>query len=585
MICRITLFFIFVFSSLSLAENTEFLPVEQAFPYQWEMVADGAQVHFSVQPGYYLYKSRFKVSAEDGVALKPVEFSIPGDLKNDKYFGEVVVFSQPVTIKIPYHGAGQLKVKYQGCAQQGLCYLPQTIRLDLPSLPALDEAASVPQSSSWWEKVEGLAQDTAGLSVLLGSVSRPQALMIFFLLGLGLSLTPCVLPMVPILSSIIGGQAHISGRKGFALSVSYVLGMASSYALTGIVVTTLAKGINIQSAMQQPWLLSCFAVVFVLLALAMFGFYELQLPAALQQRLNSQSGKLGGGKLMSVYLMGAVSALVVSPCVSAPLAGALLYVSTTQDWMFGGVTLFVMALGMGIPLIVIGVSGGKLLPKSGSWMVVVKQLFGVLLLAVAVMLLSRFVAGWVSMLLWALLAIGSGIHFGGLDSAKPGWERTRKLVAFMSLFYGLVLFIGMLTGSEDPLQPLNVRTESRDNRPATLPFATVRSVSVLNQQLAEARVHNKRVMIDLYADWCVSCKVIEKEVFGDPSVQSQFSDWNMIKFDVTEGTPEQLAWLSERDVFGPPALFFFDSQGRELDKKRILGAIGLEQFQSMTVHM
>ena len=241
----------------------------------------------------------------------------------------------------------------------------------------------------------------------------------------------------------------MTGRKGLILSSSYVLGMATSYAMTGILVTTLAKGVNLQAAMQQPWLLSLFAIVFVSLALAMFGFYELQLPSSVQNKLNTRSDKLGGGRVVSVFGMGAVSALVVSPCVSAPLAGALLYVSTTQDWVFGGITLFIMALGMGIPLILIGVSGGKFLPKSGVWMIAVKQLFGVVLLAVAIVLVSRFVPEWLTMLLWAMLTIGTGVHFGALEAAQPGWARMRKLAAFMSLFYGLVLFVGFLTGRVD----------------------------------------------------------------------------------------------------------------------------------------
>ncbi|QGM36207.1 Thiol:disulfide interchange protein DsbD precursor (plasmid) [Vibrio sp. THAF191d] len=566
-------------SAFTFAQDPDFLPVEEAFPYQWSVSEQGVQIHFATQPEYYLYKGRFKFSADSGVELTDPQFSSPGKQKQDKYFGEVVVFDKPVTVLVPYGGEGQLKVRYQGCSEKGLCYLPQTIKLDLPANTLNDSSSSI------WDKVGGLAEDTAGLSELLGSASKTQALLIFFLLGLGLSLTPCVLPMVPILSSIIGGDAKMTGRKGLVLSTSYVLGMSSSYALTGILVTTLAKGVNLQAAMQQPWLLSIFAVVFVLLALAMFGFYELQLPASIQQKLNASSDKLGGGKVASVFVMGAVSALVVSPCVSAPLAGALLYVSTTQDWVLGGVTLFVMALGMGVPLILIGMSGGKLLPKSGPWMIAVKQLFGVLLLAVAIVLLSRFIPDWLTMLLWAVLAIGGGIHFGALDSAQPGWARTRKLAAFMSLFYGLILFVGMLTGSNDPLKPLNVAQTTSDQPVAVLPFEKVSSVEVLDQQLALAKQQGKPVLIDLYADWCVSCKVIENEVFGHESVQKQFADWNTIKFDVTESTPEQMAWLAERNVFGPPAVFFFDTKGAEIAQQRIVGATGLEHFQSVMTQL
>lgn len=565
--------FILLFSFTSYAEQEEFLPVEQAFPYQWSITEEGVQIHFAVHPGYYLYQSRFKLSSQGEIQVEVPRYSWEGKTKTDQYFGEVTVFDKPITLEIPYRGEGVVKVKYQGCADKGLCYLPQTIALNLPNKSGTE------QESSLWQDLSLLSEDTNGVSSFLDKATKSQALLVFFLLGLGLSFTPCVLPMVPILSSIIGGDAQMTGRKGLVLSTSYVLGMASSYALTGILVTTVAKGVNLQAAMQQPWLLSLFAVVFVMLALAMFGFYELQLPASLQQRLNSGSDKLGGGRVVSVFGMGAISALVVSPCVSAPLAGALLYVSTTQDWVFGGATLFIMALGMGVPLILIGVSGGKLLPKSGPWMVAVKQLFGVLLLAVAIVLLSRFIPSWSTMLLWAILAVGTGVHFGALESAQPGWPRTRKLAAFMSLFYGLVLFVGYLSGSDDPLNPLVPLGKASASSEKSEMFTKVASIDALEAELLTAQQVDKPVLIDLYADWCVSCKVIEKEVFRNEQVEQQLANWHLVKLDVTDSTPEQMAWLSKRNVFGPPAIFFYDSKGKELDEHRIAGAVSLEKFQ------
>ena len=368
----------------------------------------------------------------------------------------------------------------------------------------------------------------------------------------------------------------MTGKKGTALSSSYVLGMATSYAMTGILVTTLAKGVNLQAAMQQPWLLSSFAAVFVLLALAMFGFYELQLPAALQQKLNSGSDKLGGGKIASVFAMGAISALVVSPCVSAPLAGALLYVSTTQDWMFGGATLFVMALGMGVPLIAIGASGGRLLLRSGAWMVSVKQVFGVLLLAVAIVLLSRFVAPSIIMILWALLAIGTGVHFGALEAAQPGWARTRKFSALLPLSYGLILFVGFFLGNTDPLNPLENRESVQSI--AITPFEKTDSVIQLEQQLKAAASSDQKVLVDLYADWCVSCKVIETNVFNDQQVSQKLKEWKTIKLDVTESSPEQMAWLNDKNVFGPPAIFFYSPTSGEIEPARVMGDIDKEGF-------
>ncbi|MDC5850062.1 protein-disulfide reductase DsbD [Vibrio europaeus] len=569
---RFLLAFVLLFSFSIAADDDTFLPVEQVFPYQWSVSDSGLQLHFAVHPDYYLYKSRFKFTSSDGVTLLAPEFSWDGKSKKDKYFGEVTVFDKPVTISLPYQGAGEVKVRYQGCANKGLCYLPQTFEVVLPNR-IQDSATSV------WQRLTNLADDTKGLSSFLDSASRMQALLVFFLLGLGLSLTPCVLPMVPILSSIIGGDSQMTGRKGLLLSSSYVLGMATSYALTGILVTTVAKGINLQAAMQQPWLLSLFAGVFVLLALAMFGFFELQLPSALQNKLNTRSDKLGGGRVLSVFVMGAISALVVSPCVSAPLAGALLYVSTTQDWVFGGITLFVMALGMGIPLILIGVSGGKLLPKSGPWMIAVKQLFGVLLLGVAIVLLSRFIPAWVTILIWSMLAIGAGIHFGALDAAEAGWARTRKFAAFLSLFYGLVLFVGYLLGNEDPLNPLEHASNTSSQFDFKTAFNKVNTIEQLNLALASAKSNKQPVVVDLYADWCVSCKVIEKEIFNDSNVREKLKSWSSIKLDVTDSTPEQMAWLAERDVFGPPAIFFYSPEGVELESHRIAGGVDLEKFQ------
>lgn len=569
---------ILLFSSFLHAQDSEFLPVEEAFPVTWEATGQGAVIRFDTHPGYYLYQSRFSFKEESSLSTLDPQYSLPGEEKQDPNFGNVVVFHDPLTVTVPYTGSGKLTVRYQGCADKGLCYLPQKRVLDLPTLNALADVASEKPSNSLVQTLGEISDDTNGLSSYLSQAGKLQALLVFFLLGLGLSLTPCVLPMIPILASIIGGEKAMTGKKGAALSSSYVLGMATSYAMTGILVTTLAKGINLQAAMQQPWLLSIFAAMFVLLALAMFGFYELQLPAALQQKLNSGSDKLGGGKVASVFAMGAISALVVSPCVSAPLAGALLYVSTTQDWGFGGATLFVMALGMGVPLIAIGASGGRLLLRSGAWMVSVKQVFGVLLLAVAIVLLSRFVDPSIIMILWALLAIGTGVHFGALEAAQPGWARTRKFSALLPLSYGLILLVGYFLGNSDPLNPLANRESAQ---PITITsFEKTDSVTHLEQQLQAAANADQKVLVDLYADWCVSCKVIEAKVFNDQQISQKLKEWQTIKLDVTESSPEQMAWLNNKNVFGPPAIFFYSPLSGELEPARVMGDIDKAGFKS-----
>ena len=569
---------ILLFSSFLHAQDSEFLPVEEAFPVTWEATDQGAVIRFDTHPGYYLYQSRFSFKEESSLSTLAPQYSLPGEEKQDPNFGNVVVFHEPLTITVPYTGSGKLTARYQGCADEGLCYLPQKLVLDLPKLKTLAEVATEKPSNSLVQTLGEISDDTNGLSSFLSQAGKLQALLVFFLLGFGLSLTPCVLPMIPILASIIGGEKSMTGKKGAALSSSYVLGMATSYAMTGILVTTLAKGINLQAAMQQPWLLSIFAAVFVLLALAMFGFYELQLPAALQQKLNSGSDKLGGGKIASVFAMGAISALVVSPCVSAPLAGALLYVSTTQDWMFGGATLFVMALGMGVPLIAIGASGGRLLLRSGAWMVSVKQVFGVLLLAVAIVLLSRFVDPSIIMILWALLAIGTGVHFGALEAAQPGWARTRKLSALLPLSYGLILFVGYFLGNSDPLNPLANRESAQPM--AITSFEKTDSVTHLEQQLQAAANADQKVLVDLYADWCVSCKAIETNVFNDQQISQKLKEWQTIKLDVTESSPEQMAWLNNKNVFGPPVIFFYSPLSGELEPARVLGDIDKAGFKS-----
>ena len=582
-------FALYMSFAVQAGEEKSFLPVEQAFPFSYQLVSDadtdadtGAdgralQVTFDTAEGYYLYHKRFSFKTNsDSLVMGQPRYSIAAEQKQDPNFGDVKVYHRLLTITVPYTGQGEAKIRFQGCSDDGLCYLPQTKKLDLAAAQSveLSKPVSVSLDSS-------LASDTQGLSELLKNASLLQALGLFFLLGLGLSLTPCVLPMIPILSSIIGGQGEgMTGWKGFRISLAYVLGMATSYALAGVLTATLGQGLNLQVAMQQTWVLTLFAALFVLLALSMFGFYELQLPSRIQVALNSQSQRLTGGKVITVFVMGAVSALVVSPCISAPLAGALLYVSTTQDWVLGGATLFTLALGMGVPLVVIGTSGGKFLPSSGPWMVKVKQCFGVMLLAVAILLVSRFAAPWATLGLWALLLIGSAIHFGALEAAQSGWQRTTKSLSFITLVYGVILLVGMLTGADDPLDPLGPLSRgvpASQAAPTSL-FTKVTAVAELERGIENLDPRQSVTMVDLYADWCASCKVMDKNVFQDSEVMAKMATFNSLKFDVTANTDEQAAWLSARDLFGPPGILFFDSQGNEIKPLRVVGELDKQQF-------
>ncbi|QUM80292.1 protein-disulfide reductase DsbD [Moritella sp. 5] len=575
--------------------ESEFLTVNQAFPFSSQVLSaedgDKLVLTFATEQGYYLYHKRFSFNVTSGnVSLAKPQFSIVAEQKQDPNFGLVKVYHQPLTVTLPFTGSGSVKVRYQGCADSGLCYLPQRKVIELEAkvtnssvIPSVVEPIS-PASSQLMSVAGASANDSQSLASMLAGAGRAQALLLFFVLGLGLAFTPCVLPMIPILSSIIGGQGSgMTGWKGFYISLAYVLGMASSYALIGVLMATVGQGVNIQAAMQQTWLLVIFSGLFVLLALAMFGVYELQLPSRLQVALNNQSQRLTGGKAITVFMMGAISALVVSPCVSAPLAGALLYVSTTQDWLFGGGVLFVMALGMGVPLVIIGTSGGKFLPSSGPWMVRVKQGFGVMLLAIAILLISRFAAPSVTLGLWALLMISCAMYIHNITDIQASRLWLRHVVVFVSLVYGAMLFVGMMTGADDMADPLQHITQrsaistgsEKDARPLFMKTASVQNIDNAINNLQAPKVVT---MVDLYADWCTSCKVMEKHVFSDPSVAIAMTAINALKFDITDNTKPQSEWMAKAKLFGPPSMLFFDGDGNEIEQLRVVGEMDKQQF-------
>lgn len=574
--------------------QAEFLTVNEAFPFtsyiSRDSDGDKLVLNFATQAGYYLYDKRFSFKAIntdlDGningdVSLAKPQFSMAAEQKQDPNFGLVKVYHQPLTITLPFTGNGSVKVSFQGCADSGLCYLPQRKTINVGTF----ETTSIPTpNSALVAAVNDRANDSQGLASMLAGTGRAQALLLFFVLGLGLAFTPCVLPMIPILSSIIGGQGDgMTGWKGFYISLAYVLGMASSYAMIGVLMATVGQGINIQAAMQQTWLLVIFAGLFVLLALAMFGVYELQLPSRLQVALNNQSQRLSGGKVFTVFMMGAISALVVSPCVSAPLAGALLYVSTTQDWLFGGGVLFVMALGMGVPLVIIGTSGGKFLPRSGPWMIRVKQGFGVMLLAIAILLISRFAAPSVTLGLWALLIISCAMYIHNMTDIQVSRLWLRHVVVFVSLVYGAMLMIGMVTGADDlgdPLQHITQRgVMNKGTEQGSQPlFMKTASVTKIETAINNLPALKAVTMVDLYADWCTSCKVMDKQVFSHADVVANMAAINAMKFDITDNTTAQSKWMVKAKLFGPPSMLFFDADGQELQQLRVVGEMNKQQF-------
>lgn len=560
-------------------DEPQFLPVDQAFPLTTETEGNRLNVRFDTADGYYLYKSRLYIKQGDN-KLFPDYYSQQGKEKQDEAFGLVTAFYHELEVSFDLTGLqeGAYKLNHQGCADAGLCYPPQRLKLDYQPVPANSQpiagnVATPPQASTESKTAAATSEDDWFANRSWGAVVG-----LFFLLGIGLTFTPCVLPMVPILTTVVLGQNNTSPAKGFALSSIYVLGMALTYAAAGLTVGLLGAGANIQAWMQTPWVLTVFSVLFVALALAMFGLYELQLPSGLRNRLNELNQKQQGGQWFSVFIMGVLSALVVSPCVSAPLAGALVYLSTTGDAWLGGSALLALGLGMGAPLIVLGTTGASMLPKAGGWMDQIKAFFGILLLGVAIWLLSRFLPAQVSLLLWALLALVYGVVLGAFEPAASGKQRIVKGIAWVFFLYGAIAFVGVLQGQSDPLKPLAVKAASNTAETATASsesaFRKTTSVAELKSIIANSP---RPVMVDLYADWCISCKVMDAEIFSQTDVQKQFSHINWVKLDVTDSSEEHVAFMQDHDVFGPPSLLFFND-GSEVVDARIIGEIKKAAF-------
>ena len=568
--------------TIGAVQAAELIPPLLAFkPIARALDAQTAEVRFAIAKGYYLYRDNFRFAAEpSSIQLGKPELP-KGKQKDDDTFGRVEVFYDEVAIRVPVERNSSgvlpltLNVTSQGCADIGVCYPPQkqSVSLEMPDAGAPPAAGPVERAPT--------ADESGRIARLLSGASAWVVVASFFGFGLLLSLTPCVFPMIPILSGIIVGAGRagrgVSHARGFTLSLGYVLGMAVTYAAAGVAAGF--SGTLLSASLQNAWVLGGFALIFVALSLSMFGFYELQLPSFMQSRLSEEATHLKGGSLAAVTLMGALSALIVGPCVAAPLAGALLYIGQTGDAALGGAALFSMGIGMGVPLLAVGLSAGTLLPKSGAWMEAIKKAFGVVLLATALWIVSPLLPVSAQMAGWAALLIVPAIFMHAIDplpSHANAAMRFWKGVGLLMLLTGAAMLAGALSGATDPLRPLaalgsgNASAETR-----ALPFERIRSLAELD---ARARAAGKPVMLDFYADWCVSCKEMERFTFSDPRVQQRLSGWLLLQADVTANSDDDKELLARFGLFGPPGILFFNNKGEELPDVRVIGYQRAEDF-------
>ncbi len=556
--------------------NDAALPVDQAFIFETIAIsADGLLARWTIAPGYYLYRDQIslKIEASQLATLAGVELP-SGQSKFDEHFGDTYVYYDQVEVPMALvrqqAAAGVLKVSasYQGCKEAGICYPPVTrvLAVALPQFSGVLAAESAVAPG-----VDAIVPEQDRLAAALSS-DKLLTLITFFGFGLLLSFTPCVFPMIPILSGIIAGQGDsITTRRAFTLSLIYVLAMALTYTAAGVVAGLFGE--NLQAWFQKSWVLVTFASLFVLLSLSMFGFYELNLPNSVQTRLNRVSNQQQGGTMLGTAIMGVLSALIVGPCVAPPLAAALIYIGQTGDAVLGGLALFFLALGMGVPLLIIGTSAGKLLPHAGPWMNAIKAVFGVALLALAIWMLERVLApGWI-MLAWGALAIASAVYLGAFERLKEGasgWSRLWKSLGLLLALAGSMELIGAAAGGQDWMQPLKGVFGGGGNATtaANTSFQKIKSLDDLNDQLAAS---GKPVMLDFYADWCVDCKRMDKYTFPIPEVSTALSTGIALKADVTANDSLDQELMKAFNIIGPPAILFFDAKGQELAQYRVVG--------------
>lgn len=574
----------------ALQQGSQFLPVEQAFVMDFRQQASSGgqqklQVSFTIADGYYLYKDKFKFVGIDAAFSHP---QYPkGMMITDEYFGESEVYFHQVVLDIPLSQLGSeamLKVRFQGCAEAGLCYPVQTLDIPLIAPVSTESASSTDTAAALGINTainDSATASTAPVSEQLQLLDKLQsdstlkALFLFFLLGLGLAFTPCVFPMYPILTSIIVGQGQqLSGKRAFSLSMAYVQGMAVSYSLLGLLVASL--GLQFQTYFQHPIVLVAISILFVALALAMFGVFNLSLPEKWQNKVTSLSNKQQGGSIKGAALMGLLSGLVASPCTTAPLTAALLYVAQSGDLALGALTLYILSMGMGLPLLILGSTGGKFLPKAGAWMDVVKASFGFLLLAVPVWLLSRFLPAYVVVIAATFVLLMLAVYLHRLSQQLSSGTTSQSI----SWMLALVILLGTTGANLWYWLPGSTVTTTQATQIQNTEFKLVKTLDELQQEVKKSAEAGRPVLVDLYAEWCVACKEFEHITFADAQVKSLMAQFTLIKVDVTHATEQDQQLLDHFQVLGLPTLLLFEKNGSELTQSRITGFMGPKDFSA-----
>ena len=571
--------------------QAELLPVEKAFQFEYKINQNGQlELSWNVADDYHLYQDKFKVQVTEGQATLNPLLLPPATTVDDPLFGMKDVYHGKFSAILPITNIATdqatIEISYQGCSvSMGVCYPPtkQTMVVTQNSINTSTPATTLPPQTTAAQTTDSNANSELSETDHITNTLKNNSLWIvigtFFVFGLLLSFTPCVFPMIPILSSIIVGQGHhLTTRRAFVMSLVYVLAMALTYTFAGVLAGMFGQ--NLQATFQNPWIIGSFSFIFILLALSMFGFYELQLPARLQSKLTHYSNQQKGGTLTGVAIMGFLSALIVGPCMAPPLAGALIYIGQTGDAFLGGMALFSMSMGMGLPLIIIGTSSAKLMPKAGAWMEKVKAFFGVMLIGVAIWMLERILPVEITMINWAILFIVSAVYMGAFDSAheKTGWSKLAKGLGIVLFLYGLIIFVGLMGGSKDVYQPLKTFQGSASAGQAQstkLNFKIIKSIEDLEVELAKGQP----IMLDFYADWCISCKEMERLTFSDAQVQQALIGVTLLKADVTLNDDIDIALMQHFSIVGPPAILFFNPQGQEQKAQRVVGFKSADEFK------